>query len=93
MPITRDFDGSTYDRKRDHPRLSSLLSCVQEIMSDGMWRSLDEIQNTLKIRFDKNSSEASVSARLRDLRKEKFGSHNIERRYDEDGLWEYRMKE
>ena len=36
--------------------------------------------------------EASVSARLRDLRKKRFGSHIITRRYVSDGLWQYRWE-
>jgi len=35
--------------------------------------------------------EASVSARLRDLRKEKFGGHVVERRAVKRGLFEYRV--
>jgi len=36
-------------------------------------------------------SEASVSARLRDLRKAKFGAHTIERQRVSAGLFRYRM--
>ena len=36
--------------------------------------------------------EASISARLRDLRKTKFGAYNVERRYVVNGLWEYRVR-
>lgn len=35
--------------------------------------------------------EASVSARLRDFRKLRFGGHTVERRYVEVGLFEYRV--
>ena len=54
-------------------------------MSCGHWYKLHEIATQT------NDPEASVSARLRDLRKAKFGGHEIERRYVGDGLWEYRM--
>jgi hypothetical protein len=33
----------------------------------------------------------SVSARVRDLRKDKFGSHRVDRRYAGNGVWEYRL--
>jgi hypothetical protein len=33
----------------------------------------------------------SISARLRDFRKEKFGSHTVERRMIDRGLYEYRV--
>jgi hypothetical protein len=35
--------------------------------------------------------EASISARIRDLRKPKFGGHTVERRHVSKGLWEYRL--
>ena len=37
-------------------------------------------------------SEAGISARLRDLRKEKFGGYSIERKRSDEGLWWYRME-
>lgn len=33
----------------------------------------------------------SISARLRDFRKEKFGSHTVERRQIERGVFEYKV--
>ena len=38
-----------------------------------------------------SASQAGVSARLRDLRKAKFGSQTIEKRYVANGLWVYRL--
>jgi hypothetical protein len=35
--------------------------------------------------------EASISARLRDFRKEQFGKHVVERRRRSQGQWEYRL--
>jgi uncharacterized membrane protein len=35
--------------------------------------------------------EASISARLRDLRKPKFGGYTVERQYVERGLFRYRV--
>ena len=81
---TPDFDGETYDRERDHARLATILRHVQDLMSDGKWRSLWEISQRVQ------APEASVSARLRDLRKRKFGGHTVERRHIGRGLWEYR---
>lgn len=79
-----DFDGETYERPRDHDRLATALLRVQAVVSDGKWHTLDELAARC------NSSPAGVSARLRDLRKPKFGGHTVERRYVADGLWEYR---
>lgn len=49
------------------------LNKVLEVMADHKPHSLDEIASIVV------ASESSVSARLRDLRKEKFGGLNIER--------------
>lgn len=79
------FDGLTYDPALDHERLTVQLNRVKKLMSDGLWRSLETIS---KATGDK---EASVSARLRDLRKPKFGGYQIDRRRF-GGLFEYRMR-
>ena len=82
---TCTFDGETIDRKRDTSRLKSQLSDLKRFVADGNWHTLDEIANRL------GYPEASISARLRDLRKAKFGSHIIEREYVERGLFRYRL--
>jgi hypothetical protein len=77
------FDGRTYDPERDGERLSTMLLRVQAIMSDGHWHTLAELAAKT------GGSEAACSARLRDLRKPKFGGHRVIRRHVERGLWEY----
>lgn len=82
------FHGDTYDASFDKKRLTSLLRRVTVLMRDGRWRTLAEIV------AEAGGTEASVSARLRDLRKEKFGSYQIGRRRRGKavrGLWEYQM--
>jgi hypothetical protein len=79
------FDGYTYVPPRDFERLNLQVSKVFNLMADGKWRTLAGIAETL------NAPPASVSARLRDLRKEKWGSYVVERRYLQDGLYEYRV--
>lgn len=83
--MTTDFDGKTYDADRDRSRLSVQLHRVKAIMGDGHWRTLASIAEIV------NAPEASVSARLRDLRKNKNGAHVVERRYVRRGLHEYRL--
>lgn len=81
-----DFDGATYERERDHARLRRQLDRVRAVMADGRWRHLTAIA------LRTGSPEASVSARLRDLRKPKFGALTVERRYDQTlRMWEYRV--
>ncbi len=85
-PESTAFDGKTYDPKRDHTRLDGQLGRVFRLMTDEKWRTLREIARHV------GGSEAAVSARLRDLRKEKYGSLEVERRHLDKGLWEYRLK-
>jgi hypothetical protein len=58
---------------------------VLAFIQDERWHTLSEIAAHTK------DPEASVSARLRDLRKPRFGSHTIEREYVERGLFRYRL--
>lgn len=82
------FGGETYSHENDHERLSGQLQRVYDLMRDGVWRTLSEIQEKA------GGSEAAVSARLRDLRKKRFGSLTVERRHrgePKSGLWEYQV--
>lgn len=88
----QDHDGVTFVKHLDKDRLNTQLLAVHELMEDGKWRTLPEIVATLKGN-EIRATEASVSARLRDLRKPKFGSMTVERRrkMGSSGLWEYRL--
>lgn len=81
------FDGSTYDHAQDFTRLNTQLRAVRDLMRDGTWRSLNQIAVAT------GYPEASLSARLRDLRKIKFGGYSVERRRAKEGLgtFEYRV--
>lgn len=61
-----NFDGDTFNQNKDGPRLSTMLGKVYQLMKDARWRTLSEIQKVV------GGSEAGISARLRDFRKEKF---------------------
>jgi hypothetical protein len=80
-------DGDTYDPVIDHGRLNAQSKRVYGLMRDGNWRTLREISTAT------GDPEASVSARLRDLRKAKFGGYEVgrRRRGESSGLWEYRV--
>lgn len=80
-------DGKTYNHARDGKRLHMQHHRVLAFMRDGEWHTLAEIACHTR------DPEASVSARLRDLRKPRFGSHVIEREYVERGLFRYRLKD
>ena len=82
------YGGDTYEPELDGSRLGAQLAAVRSLMSDGRWRTLREISEAT------GASEASASARLRDLRKRKFGAREVLRRRVGDpkaGLFEYRV--
>lgn len=82
------FDGQTYSHDEDQGRLSGQLDRVKRLMLDGEWRTLACIHRIV------GGTEAAVSARLRDLRKERFGSYTVQRRAcgaRNRGLFEYRV--
>lgn len=78
-------DGKTYEHDRDGARLHKQHNRVFSCMKDGAWRTLAAIAAAT------GDPEASVSARLRDLRKERFGAHAVHRRCVGGGLFEYRL--
>lgn len=83
------FNGAEYVEDRDSERLQKQHERIKNLMLDGSWRTLDEIRS--------NTSDpvASISAQLRHLRKERFGSWIVERRKREgigEGLYEYRLR-
>lgn len=82
------FNGPTYDAHVDRVRLTGQVERIFTLMRDGTFRTLPEIAAATK------DPEASISAQLRHLRKERFGGHTIEKRRrgaDTSGLWEYRL--
>lgn len=83
--VTGDRHGITYDKKRDRKRLNKQAQKVFDLMRDGKWRTLRQIADTT------NYPEASISARLRDFRKQEFGAFPVERNRVNGGLWQYKL--
>ncbi len=84
-----DFDGETYVRPLDQVRLNAQLQRVFDVLKEGRWLTLREISDRT------GDPEASISARIRDLRKDKFGAYpvNARRRGEgKRGLWEYSVE-
>lgn len=79
------FDGVTYEHARDGARLGDQMMAVLSVMADGQWRTLKQLAAAV------DAPEASVSARLRDLRKPRFGGHRVERRYVCKGCFTYQL--
>ena len=69
------FDGDTYEAEYDFDRLTTQLARTFNVIADGQWRTLGEIAELT------GAPEASASARLRDLRKQKFGGYTVDLKY------------
>ena len=85
-----DFDGITYDPARDSDRLRKQLGRVYEAVKDGRWWTLKALARH-SFSIGAHDSEAGISARLRDLRKDKFGGYEISREHWGNGEWRYRL--
>lgn len=90
MGVKKDirFGGETYDPVYDKERLKIQLGRVFLTVLDRQWWTLHELSRVT------GAPEASVSARLRDLRKDRFGGHVVERRARGErakGWFEYRL--
>lgn len=82
------YDGAAYDPAFDDKRLDKQLGRVYSAMIDGKWRTLPEIARIT------GDPEASISAQLRHLRKERFGSYVVDRQprgNRSQGLFEYQL--
>lgn len=80
------FDGETYIASFDDTRLSNQLSRVYDVLRNGQWYTLRELSILA------NGPEASIGARMRDLRKDKFGGYTVDTKRLSGGLFAYRLK-
>lgn len=81
------FRGETYTPRHDFKRLRGVMLKVISLMADGKWRTLKEISEV------SGGSEASVSARLRDLRRPEYGSNIVDRYHTATrGTFQYRVR-
>lgn len=84
----QEFNGETFEKKKDGKRLQKQHITVFNIMKSGEWITLAELEELTGI------PQASVSARVRELRQPKFGGYTVERRRrtESGGTNEYRLK-
>ena len=66
-------------------RQKSLRDRVLDLMRDGQWRTLREIEAVT------GGSATGISAKMRDLRKQEFGAHYLCAENQGDGVWLYRL--
>lgn len=85
---TARFNGPDYSPEHDNRRLTGQILRVFNLMKDGKWRTLREIEEKT------GDPQASASAQLRHLRKARFGGHEVLKRNRgdrEQGLFEYKL--
>lgn len=88
-----EFGGATYSEPRDRGRLRAQLDAVRDAMSRNVhvpphssrWWTLAELEAYT------GYPQASISARLRDLRKPRHGLHTVTKEYVANGVWRYRL--
>jgi hypothetical protein len=85
LPMFRAKSHGFTAELKDEPRLSDQLRRVRDLMLDGTARSLAEISAAV------SAPEASVSARLRDLRRPECGGYLVERENLGGGRFTYKV--
>lgn len=83
--MIKHFDGVDYQFELDFVRLSGQMQQIYNLMQDGKFRTLRQIADITK------APETSVSAQLRNFRKERFGSHTVNRKRVMN-TWYYQLK-
>lgn len=78
-------DRAAYDPEADKDRRRKQLGRVYSVLRDGLWHGLPELTERA------GGLATSVSARIRDLRKPKFGGREIQARCFGRNVWKYRM--
>jgi hypothetical protein len=83
--ITTTF-GPAYDEAKDGKRIKKQHEVIRDFMlGNTNWFTLSELGSLLRY------PEASISAQLRHLRKERFGSYLVDKRRRTVGTWEYHI--
>lgn len=85
-----EFGGQTYSHELDGGRLNRLMRAVWAIVREGGWWTPEEIADRLAEQGIPTGT-ASVTARLRDFRKDQFGGFQVDRRRRTKGTHEYRV--
>lgn len=101
LPLRPAIDGDTFEPALDEVRLVGQFALIWDVFERARrglvrseWVTLGEIRNIVSAYHRVTISEASISARLRDFRKARYGGHHIERRRrgnPKAGLHEYRL--
>ena len=81
------FDGWHFDAKKDQERLTKQMRGIYKVLKEAkVWLTVSEIEE------ETGYAQPSISAQLRNMRKEKFGSLDVRGRYREGTrIFEYKL--
>ena len=81
------FDGRHFDAEKDQVRLTAQMKGVYETLKSRAWMTVSEIES------ETGYPQPSISAQLRNMRKEKFGALDVRGRYRAGTrIFEYRIE-
>jgi hypothetical protein len=83
--MTNTF-GPAYCKGKDGNRIAKQIDAIRDYMLNTEWKALAEIE------FALGYPQASISADLRHLRKERFGNYQVDKQRRTEGTWEYRVR-
>ena len=92
LNLSPDFDGATYDPERDKGRLTKQLLAIRDAMLAATDYHTPAELGAMAGMVE--AGTASITARIRDLRKPKFGGYAVSGRPRKNGggLWEYKIE-
>jgi hypothetical protein len=80
--------GPAYNEGLDGKRIKKQREVIRDFLLENRnWFTLSELHSLLQY------PEASISAQLRHLRKERFGSYTVNKKRRTTGTWEYKLYE
>ena len=82
----------TFNFEPKGPTTGTLNSWVLALLAAGRWYAPWELCREIQLRYLTMTSDSSITARLRDLRKPRYGAHVIEKqRRANSSAYEYRL--
>jgi hypothetical protein len=97
LPVQEPFAGRAYDARLDRARLTLQIERIRTHMFGAGWRTLREIKTALEeIHAPAVFPESSISAQLRNLKKQPYFLQLLRRRRagvrgSGSGIWEYKL--
>ena len=93
------ISGAAYEPEIDEDRLRTQMGWVLSTLQDtstydrGAWWTVDEIRAIIQMSKNRHVPEASISAQIRNLRKQANGGYRITGRYRKGlRIYEYRLE-